>query len=177
MQFESVRDGYRRRRSHYPGDMGVGRGLRGRLHPREHEGAASGFGHVARHKSIAFARLGDRDKAVIGASVAVLALEFSALQPSRARGIHDSEQIAGAATPSQAESSLDRKAQKQAIRKMARSRMPSRPASSLAYISTGRTGLVGLLDLGNDGLARRHFAPGHPGPRPSAKAALIRSRT
>src|SRR5260370_36540012 len=47
--------------------------------------------------------LGDRDKAVIAASVAVFALDFLALQPATPRCVHDSEHIAVVASPSQAE--------------------------------------------------------------------------
>src|SRR5271157_1220015 len=76
---------------------------RTRLHPREHKGAwirvraprppqVNGLAHG----------LGDRYKAVIGASVAVLALDFLALEPPTPRSIHDSEQSAGVASPSQA---------------------------------------------------------------------------
>jgi len=47
--------------------------------------------------------LGDRDKAVIGATIAVLALDFLALQLATLRGIHDREHIAVVASPSEAE--------------------------------------------------------------------------
>jgi len=60
------------------------------LHPREHEGACVRVRAPRRPQVNRLAHgLGDRDQAVIGASIAVLALDFLAPQPPTPRAIHD----------------------------------------------------------------------------------------
>src|SRR6266851_7237761 len=128
---------------------------RTRLHPREYEGACVRVRAPRPPQINRLAHgLGDRDKAVIGASVAVLALDFLALQPATPRGIHDSEQSAGVASPGQAEELARPQGAETGNQEDRAVTNDVKTSQQLSVHLDGKNRLVGLFDLGNDGLAR-----------------------
>jgi len=97
--------------------------------------------------------LWDRDKAVIGATIAVLALNFLALQPATPRGIDDREYTTAVASPSQAEEFT--RSQGAEARDQEDGAVPDavKTCQQLGVHVHRKNRLVGLFDLGNEGLA------------------------
>jgi hypothetical protein len=114
---------------------------------------ASGFGHLALHKSIALRTAWGIDKPVTGAAVAVLALDFLALQLATPRSIHDSEHITGVAPPSQAEKLAWPQGAETSNQENGTVADAVKTGQQLSVHLDGKNRLIGLLDLGNDGLA------------------------
>lgn len=126
-----------------------------RLHRREHKGIGVRVRAPRPPQVNRLAhRLWDRDKPVIGTPVAVLAFDFFALQPATPRGIHDSEDIAGVASPSQTEEFARPQGAETGNQKDGAVTDAVETGQQLGVHLDGKNRLVGFLDLGNDGLAR-----------------------
>src|SRR5690348_6294382 len=125
-----------------------------RLHPWKHEGISIRVRTVRppQVNRLAYG-LGNRDKAVIGATIAVLALDFLALQPTTPRRVDDREYTAAVASPSQAEQ-LARPESAEA-RDQEDGAVPDavKTCQQLGVHLDGKNRLIRLLNLGNDGLA------------------------
>src|SRR5215469_13370720 len=125
-----------------------------RLHPWEHEGIGIRVRTLRPPQVNRVADgLGDRDKAVIGATIAVLAFDFLALQPTTPRAIDDREYTAAVASPSQAEEFTRPEGTEARDQEDGAVAYPVKTSQQLSVHLDRKNRLVGLLDLGNDSLA------------------------